>query len=145
MIQFGFPTAHKLTFLSSPPVTSTLPDLCPRARQFTLAPCATNSSAIKKWHVRNFLECKHFALRKHLVLPETQKEQHNAPFFCWNHGKIKTLISRKESRTLHTHFSSNFWHLCELLLFNYNRTHSGILLKTATFALSDLSSSFLDK
>ena len=45
MIQLGFPTAHRLTFLLSPPVTRTLPDLCPSARQFTFAPCATNSSA----------------------------------------------------------------------------------------------------
>ena len=48
MMQFGLPTAHKLTFLSSPPVTSTRPDLCPRARQLTLAPCATNSSEMIK-------------------------------------------------------------------------------------------------
>ena len=46
IIQFGFPTAHKLTFLSSPPVTNTLPDLCPRETQLTLAPWATNSSEI---------------------------------------------------------------------------------------------------
>ena len=54
-MQFGLPTAHKLTFLSSPPVTSTRPDLCPRARQLTLAPCATNSSEMikQKIHVRN--------------------------------------------------------------------------------------------
>ncbi len=44
MMQLGFPTAHRLTFLSSPPVTRTRPDLWPRARQFTLAPWATNSS-----------------------------------------------------------------------------------------------------
>ena len=48
MMQLGFPTAHKLTFLSSPPVTRTRPDLCPRARQLTFAPCATNSSVMIK-------------------------------------------------------------------------------------------------
>jgi hypothetical protein len=41
---FGFPTAQVFTFLSSPPVTITLPDFWPRARQLTLPPCATNSS-----------------------------------------------------------------------------------------------------
>jgi hypothetical protein len=45
MIQLGFPTAHRLTFLSSPPVTRTLPDLWPSARQFTVDVWATISSA----------------------------------------------------------------------------------------------------
>ena len=49
MIQLGFPTAHRLTFLSSPPVTKTLPDLCPRARQLTADVCATISSVDKKY------------------------------------------------------------------------------------------------
>ena len=53
MIQLGFPTAHRLTFLSSPPVTRTLPDLCPSARQFTFAPCATNSSVITQEKIKN--------------------------------------------------------------------------------------------
>ena len=44
MMQLGFPTAHRLTFLSSPPVTSTRPDLWPSARQLTLELCAANSS-----------------------------------------------------------------------------------------------------
>ena len=47
MMQFGFPTAHKLTFLSSPPVTRTLPDLWPRERQLTSAPWATNSCSFQ--------------------------------------------------------------------------------------------------
>ena len=46
-MQLGFPTAHMLTFLSSPPVTITRPDLCPSAKHFTLAVCPTNSSAIE--------------------------------------------------------------------------------------------------
>lgn len=37
--------AHKLTFLSSPPVTITRADFWPNARHVTLAPWATNSSA----------------------------------------------------------------------------------------------------
>ncbi len=45
MIQLGFPTAHRLTFLSSPPVTRTLPDLWPSARQLTVDVWATISSA----------------------------------------------------------------------------------------------------
>jgi hypothetical protein len=44
MIQPCFPTAHRLTFLSSPPVTNTRPDLWPSAKQFTLEPWATKSS-----------------------------------------------------------------------------------------------------
>lgn len=47
MMQLGLPTVHRFTFLSSPPVTITRPVLCPRARQFTLEPWATNSSAVK--------------------------------------------------------------------------------------------------
>ena len=43
MIQLGFPTAQRLTFLSSPPVTRTRPLLCPRERQVTLAAWPTNS------------------------------------------------------------------------------------------------------
>ena len=58
IIQFGFPTAHKLTFLSSPPVTNTLPDLCPRETQFTLAPWATNSSEIRKWYGSQLIDVK---------------------------------------------------------------------------------------
>jgi hypothetical protein len=45
MMHDGFPIAHKLTFLSSPPVTKTRPDLLPKAKQLTLAPWAENSSA----------------------------------------------------------------------------------------------------
>lgn len=42
MIGSGLPSAHILTNLSSPPVTSTLPDLVPRFKQFTREPgCAT--------------------------------------------------------------------------------------------------------
>jgi hypothetical protein len=44
MIQPCFPTAHRFTFLSSPPVTNTRPDLWPSAKQFTLEPWATKSS-----------------------------------------------------------------------------------------------------
>ena len=44
MIQLGLPIAHMLTFLSSPPVTMTRPDLWPSAKQLTGPPCATNSS-----------------------------------------------------------------------------------------------------
>jgi hypothetical protein len=44
MIQPCFPTAHKLTFLSSPPVTKTRPDLWPSAKQFTFESWATKSS-----------------------------------------------------------------------------------------------------
>lgn len=47
MMHDGLPTAHKLTFLSSPPVTSTRPDLLPRDKQLTLAPWAVNSSVNK--------------------------------------------------------------------------------------------------
>ena len=43
MMAFGLPTDHTLTFLSSPPVTMTEPDLRPICMQFTVAPCATNS------------------------------------------------------------------------------------------------------
>lgn len=41
---FGLPTAHILTFLSSPPVTITRADEGPTDRQDTLEPWATNSS-----------------------------------------------------------------------------------------------------
>jgi len=78
MMQLGFPTAHKLTFLSSPPVTRTRPDLCPRARQLTFAPCATNSCSFQAllvfapdmfadnfylffWKITNFLRFKYKA------------------------------------------------------------------------------------
>lgn len=44
IIQCGFPTDQRLTFLSSPPVTMTRPDLWPRPTQFTSAPWAANSS-----------------------------------------------------------------------------------------------------
>ena len=44
IITLGLPTAHMLTFLSSPPVTITLPDDGPKARQATFEPCATFSS-----------------------------------------------------------------------------------------------------
>ena len=44
-ITFGFPTAHMLTFLSSPPVTITRPEVGPSDRHETFDPCATNSSA----------------------------------------------------------------------------------------------------
>lgn len=47
MIQFCFPTAHRFTFLSSPPVTRTRPDLWPSARQLTLDEWATKSSVQK--------------------------------------------------------------------------------------------------
>ena len=39
------PIVHRLTFLSSPPVTSTPHDLRPILTQFTLGECARNSSA----------------------------------------------------------------------------------------------------
>lgn len=52
-ITFGFPTAHMLTFLSSPPVTITRPEDGPSDRHETLDPCATNSSALEKTH-KNF-------------------------------------------------------------------------------------------
>ena len=39
------PTAHMLTFLSSPPVTMTPADLRPMRRQLTVPACAGNSSA----------------------------------------------------------------------------------------------------
>ena len=61
-MQLGLPTAHKLTFLSSPPVTSTRPDLWPSARQFTLAPCATNSSEIEKTNREKSYFCKELLL-----------------------------------------------------------------------------------
>jgi len=48
MIQFCFPTAHRFTFLSSPPVTRTRPDLWPNARQLTFGVWATNSSVPEK-------------------------------------------------------------------------------------------------
>lgn len=48
MMHDGFPTAHRLTFLSSPPVTRTRPDLLPSERQFTFAPWAENSSATER-------------------------------------------------------------------------------------------------
>ena len=40
--------AHMLTFLSSPPVTMTRPEVGPSARQLTLELCATNSSGNTK-------------------------------------------------------------------------------------------------
>ena len=43
-ITLGFPIAHMFTFLSSPPVTMTRPDVGPIARHVTLALWATNSS-----------------------------------------------------------------------------------------------------
>ena len=48
MMHAGFPMAHKLTFRSSPPVTSTRPDLLPNDTQFTLAVWAANSSKKQK-------------------------------------------------------------------------------------------------
>jgi hypothetical protein len=48
MIALAFPMAHTLTFLSSPPVTMTEPDLRPICKQLTSAPCATKSSARRK-------------------------------------------------------------------------------------------------
>ena len=68
IIQFGFPTAHKLTFLSSPPVTNTLPDLCPSETQFTLAPWATNSSEITKWYASQTIDGKSLLLIFHSIL-----------------------------------------------------------------------------
>jgi hypothetical protein len=54
IMQEVLPIAHRLTFLSSPPVTRTRPDLAPRDRQLTLAPWAENSSAIKKKKYNSF-------------------------------------------------------------------------------------------
>eukprot|EP00962_Isochrysis_galbana_P057507 scaffold29934_cov103-Isochrysis_galbana.AAC.1 len=45
MMALGLPIDHRFTFLSSPPVTITLPDWRPMCRQLTGPPCATNSSA----------------------------------------------------------------------------------------------------
>lgn len=42
------PTAHRLTFWSSPPDTKTRPELWPSATQLTFPACATNSSARTK-------------------------------------------------------------------------------------------------
>lgn len=56
MMHEGLPIAHKLTFLSSPPVTKTRPDLLPNDKQLTLAPWAENSSAKEN---TNKYECNH--------------------------------------------------------------------------------------
>lgn len=42
----GFPIAQTLTFLSSPPVTSTPADFLPIFKQLTLEVCATNSCSL---------------------------------------------------------------------------------------------------
>ncbi|GIY65258.1 hypothetical protein CEXT_422801 [Caerostris extrusa] len=60
MMQLDFPTAQRFTFLSSPPVTITLPDFRPKARQVTLAPWATNSSANKYNRLQSLMEAIHF-------------------------------------------------------------------------------------
>ena len=44
IIQFGLPMAHKFILASSPPVTITRPDFCPKAKHVTADPWATNSS-----------------------------------------------------------------------------------------------------
>ena len=76
IIQFGFPTAHKLTFLSSPPVTNTLPDLCPRETQLTLAPWATNSSEI--WMSKNWIYRE-----KLLIILNINVTQFHMSFLLW--------------------------------------------------------------
>ena len=48
IIALARPMAHTFTFLSSPPVTMTEPDLRPICMQFTVEPCATNSSATRR-------------------------------------------------------------------------------------------------
>lgn len=56
MIAFGFPIAHTFTFLSSPPVAMTEPDLRPICRQLTAEPCATNSWTFVAFVARIALE-----------------------------------------------------------------------------------------
>ena len=43
MMQFGCPTIHRFTFLSSPPVASVRPFVGLSDRQLTFEPCAKNS------------------------------------------------------------------------------------------------------
>lgn len=106
------PTAQRLTFLSSPPVTRTRPDLAPRDRQLTLAPWAVYSSAIQEKKYSYYYDLAKCEKRNELTqLPSSLAScGHDAGFivFLWRcqlTDTSETAVEKVATAQTHTHSS----------------------------------------